>query len=316
MSKIFFSYSHKDDAIRNELEKHLSILKRQNLIETWHDRRILAGQDLEKEIDQNLMDSDLILFLVSPDFLASDYCYSKEMQKTLERQKKGLCWVIPIILDHCDWHHTPLKNLRACPHDGKPVSEYPNQNKAFNEIVQDIRNVIEMINKTKNIRSTQEGATEYPESKQEPIVVDNIRSSNLRIKKKFSDYEKDTFKKNTFEYIAKYFHNSLDELYKRNSDIKYMFDKENNKFYVTIYRSGSEIAGCLIVNRVGSDSWGGITFSYNKNDNSINSSLNIEDDGYDLFLVASWSMTGEMEKLSEKGAAEYFWSMLIEHLQS
>ena len=317
MVKVFFSYSHNDETDRNELEKHLAVLKRQGLIDTWYDRRILAGASLNQEIDQNLLESNLVLLLVSPDFLESDYCYSNEMQKALEMRSHSIAWVIPIILEHCDWKNTPLKNLLACPQDGKPVSDYPNPNKAYNEIVQDIRGVIDEISeklpKTKKAASKESSIT--PVSKSKPVVVDNIRSSNLRVKRKFTDYEKDTFKQNAFEYIAKYFNNSLEELKQRNPDIKYIFDKEANRFYATIYRSGSEIASCLIINRVGSVSWGGITYSHNKNDSGINSSLNVEDDGYSLFLVPMLGMTGNEEKLSEKGAADYYWSMLIERLQ-
>jgi hypothetical protein len=108
---VFFAYSHNDETYRNELEKHLSVLKRQGFIETWHDRRIVAGDGLENEIDQNLVDSNLVLLLISPDFLASDYCYSKEMKKALKMRSEGVAWVIPIILEHCDWKNTPLKEL-------------------------------------------------------------------------------------------------------------------------------------------------------------------------------------------------------------
>jgi hypothetical protein len=317
MVKVFFSYSHNDETDRNELEKHLAVLKREGLIETWHDRRILAGDDLGNEVDQNLTESNLVLLLVSPDFLASDYCYSQEMQKALKMKSEGVAKVIPIILEHCDWKNTPLKDLLACPQDGKPVSDYPNPNKAFNEITTEIRRVIAEIlvkqNKTTKPRLKDNVVTS--ESKSKPVVVDNIRSGNLRIKKIFTDYEKDTFKKDAFEYIAKYFNNSLEELKGRNPDINYKIDIESNRFYATIYRSGNEIASCLIVNRVESNFLGGITYSHDKNANSINSSLNVEDDGYSLFLIPVLSMTGNKEKLSKKGASEYYWSMLIERLQ-
>jgi len=317
MIKVFFSYSHHDETDRNELEKHLTVLKRQGFIETWYDRRILAGSSLSQEIDQNLLESNLVLLLVSPDFLESDYCYSNEMQKALEMRRQCSAWIIPIILEHCDWKNTPLKDLLVCPQDGKPVSDYPNPNKAYTEVVQEIRRVIGEISEKQpeSQKYTSKEGYMTSESKSKPVVVDNIRSGNLRVKRKFTDYEKDTFKRKTFEYIAKYFRNSLEEIKQRNPDIKYMFDKEANKFYSTIYRSGSEIASCLIINRVGSDSWGGITFSYNKDDSGINSSLNVEDDGYSLFLIPMLGMTGNEGKLSEKGAAEFYWSMLMERLQ-
>jgi hypothetical protein len=317
MIKVFFAYSHNDETDRNELEKHLAVLKREGLIKTWHDRRVLAGTGLDNEIDQNLTESNLVLLLVSPDFLASDYCYSKEMQKAFKMRRDGIAWIIPVILEHCDWKNTPLRDLCACPKDGKPVSDYPNPNKAYNEITEEIRRVINEISghKTKSTNQISQDDSPTDKSRSKAIVIDNVRSGNLAIKKKFTDYEKDTFKKDTFEYIAKYFHNSLEEIKARSPDIDYTFEKEANKFYATIYRSGSEIAGCLIINRVGNDSWGGITYSVNKSEHSINSSLNVEDDGYILFLTSMYSMLGNKEKLSKKGAAEFYWSTFIDVLQ-
>ena len=94
MVKVFFSYSHDDETARNELEKHLAVLKRQGSIETWYDRRILAGADLDNEIDKKLTESNLVLLLVSPDFLASDYCYSVEMEKAFEMKNQGVAWIV------------------------------------------------------------------------------------------------------------------------------------------------------------------------------------------------------------------------------
>ena len=94
-----------------------------------------------------------------------------------------------------------------------------------------------------------------------------------------------------------------------------MFDKEANKFYGIIYRSGNEIASCLVANRIGDDSWGGITYSDNKNNSGINSSLTVDNDGFSLFLTPMFNMGGGEKQLSKKGAAEFYWSMLIESLQ-
>lgn len=85
MSTLFFSYSHRDETLRDALEVHLSMLKCQGVITTWHDRRIGAGREFDQEISQHLEEADVILLLVSPDFLASDYCYEKEMARAMER---------------------------------------------------------------------------------------------------------------------------------------------------------------------------------------------------------------------------------------
>src|SRR5438874_295420 len=93
--KLFYCYAHEDKTLRNELEIHLSWLKRRYQLTNWHDREILPGEEWEQAIDKNLNTAHLILLLVSPDFMASDYCYGKEMQRALERYKEGTCSVIP-----------------------------------------------------------------------------------------------------------------------------------------------------------------------------------------------------------------------------
>src|SRR5436305_14218404 len=95
---VFISYAHEDELLRQQLDTHLSLLRRQELISDWHDRQILAGDDWRRDIDQHLETASIILLLISPDFLASDYCYEIEMQRALERHKLGEARVIPIIL--------------------------------------------------------------------------------------------------------------------------------------------------------------------------------------------------------------------------
>jgi hypothetical protein len=98
MAKLFFSYSHKDEELRDELEIHLSTIKRQGVIKTWHDRRIGGGNEFRKSIDENLEQSEIILLLVSPYFIASDYCYDVEMQRAIQKHENGTAKVIPVIL--------------------------------------------------------------------------------------------------------------------------------------------------------------------------------------------------------------------------
>jgi hypothetical protein len=131
MATLFFSYSHRDEALRDQLETHLSMLKRQGFIETWHDRRITAGEVFGNAISANLERADIVLLLVSPDFLASDYCYKKEMTRALERHDAAECRVIPVILRPCDWHDAPFGRLLAAPKDGKPITQCPMSTKRF-----------------------------------------------------------------------------------------------------------------------------------------------------------------------------------------
>jgi internalin A len=95
---LFYSYAHKDESLRNELETHLKLLQRQGRIESWHDRDIEAGDEWKRKIDDNLERADIILLLVSADFIASEYCYEKEMTRAIERHEKNEARVIPVIV--------------------------------------------------------------------------------------------------------------------------------------------------------------------------------------------------------------------------
>ncbi|MEH2242289.1 toll/interleukin-1 receptor domain-containing protein [Nostoc sp.] len=101
--KLFFSYSHKDKALRDELAKHLSTLRRQGVISSWHDHKILPGEEWDHQINDNLNTADIILLLVSSDFIASDYCWDIEVNKAIERHNAKEARVIPVILGSVDW---------------------------------------------------------------------------------------------------------------------------------------------------------------------------------------------------------------------
>lgn len=97
-ASVFFSYSHDDETYRDQLEKHMALLKRQGFIEAWHDRRINVGEHIDESINQALERADVILILVSSSFLASDYCYSREMLRAIERHKEKVASVVPVIV--------------------------------------------------------------------------------------------------------------------------------------------------------------------------------------------------------------------------
>jgi len=119
---IFFCYAREDEALLNMLKSHLRQLQREGLIAVWHDRDIRAGDEWEHEIDEHLNAAQIILLLVSPDFMNSDYCYGTEMKRALERHERGEAKVIPVILRPVYWHGKPLGKLQALPTDGKPVT--------------------------------------------------------------------------------------------------------------------------------------------------------------------------------------------------
>jgi hypothetical protein len=137
--EVFFSYSHRDERLRDELAKHLSLLKRQGIITEWNDREIGAGTQWEDEIDKHLNLAQIVLLLVSADFIASDYCYGEEMMRAMERHKNGEARVIPIILRASDWQSSPFGKLQALPRDAKPVTSWTNRDEAFASIAEGIR---------------------------------------------------------------------------------------------------------------------------------------------------------------------------------
>src|SRR4030095_168838 len=139
MSALFFSYSHKDEELRNNLETHLAMLVREGAIETWHDRAIPVGDEIDKSVDENLERAEVILLLVSADFLASPYCYEKEMRRAMQRHEEGSARVIPVILRPCDWKTAPFGKLLAAPTDAKPITTWTDRDTAFLDVVRHIR---------------------------------------------------------------------------------------------------------------------------------------------------------------------------------
>jgi hypothetical protein len=139
--EIFYSYSHKDEDLRNELAAHLSLLARSGLIIAWHDRKIGAGEEWSKEIDAHIQSAHIILLLISPDFLASEYCYGVEMKAALERHAREHAIVIPIILRAADWSGAPFAHLQALPRDAKAITLWANRDQAFAEVAGSLREI-------------------------------------------------------------------------------------------------------------------------------------------------------------------------------
>jgi tetratricopeptide (TPR) repeat protein len=156
---IFYSYAREDEALCQTLEKHLILLEREGLIEPWHDRDIQAGTEWKQEIDEHLNTADLILLLISPDFLASDYCYEYEMQRAIERHQRGQARVIPVILRPCSWRSAPFGALQALPRDGRAIIQWDNQDAAFLDVEQNLRAQIEQLYGTRHPPVSSSAAT-------------------------------------------------------------------------------------------------------------------------------------------------------------
>lgn len=137
--KVFISYSHKDEAHKDSLEEHLSMLKRNHVIDAWHDRKIIPGQDWSKEISENLEKSELILFLLSPSFLSSEYCFNVEMKRAIEMHHEGKAQLIPIVVRACDWSTAELSGIQAVPKDAKPITSWDNTDEAWLDAINGIK---------------------------------------------------------------------------------------------------------------------------------------------------------------------------------
>lgn len=316
MAKLFFSYSHKDENLRNELETHLALLKRQGVISSWHDRRIIAGSDFDKNISFELESSQIILLLVSAHFLASDYCYEKEMTRAIEKHEDKSAIVIPVILHPCDWHSAPFGRLKATPTDGKAVSMFANQHEAFAIVAKDVRDAAKIIPTSHSTKKIEHYCV-----RPQPDISPKARSSNLRIKRKFDDHERDEFLENSYEYIVRYFEGSLLELPERNPQIKTRFKRlSETSFSAFIYDSGERVAECSVYYGSGIFGSPGIAYS-NSGDaprNSLNESLSVVDDGFTLQLKPFGMQIFDNhrnESLSQQGAAEYYWRLFIKRLQ-
>ncbi|MHB8714073.1 MAG: hypothetical protein ACYC9T_17395, partial [Trichloromonadaceae bacterium] len=260
--------------------------------------------------------------LVSSDFLSSDYCYDIEMKRAMERHSAEEARVIPVILRPCDWHDAPFGKLLATPPDGKPVTRFPTLDDAFVMVVADIKQALRQMGQAKAPLAV----AAMTEAQPTFGGIATPRSSNLRIKKEFSDRELDNFLAESYEFIANFFEESLQELERRNPDIETDFRRiDANHFTIRVYRKGKQECSCKIWLGGRRGFVGGIAYRGNGglhdylDDNSYNEAINVENDGYALFLkplgMANMGRGGE-ETLTQEGAAEYFWGLFIAALQA
>ena len=141
--EVFISYSHKDSSFLSELENHLIDLKKLNLISTWNDKDISPGTEWKQQIMDRLNSAQIILLLVSSDFMASDFCYSVEMERAMQRHDVNQARVIPIIVRPVHWKGAPFSKVQALPTGGKAVTSWPTHDDAFLDITEGIQRAIE-----------------------------------------------------------------------------------------------------------------------------------------------------------------------------
>lgn len=148
--ELFISYAREDEAFRREFGKHLSVLLRQKLITDWHDRKIVAGQEWSREIDARLESASVIVLLVSPDFVHSEYCWEIELSRALERHRSNEAIVVPVFIRPVYSEGAPFAGLQALPTDAKPVSTWKDHDEAWLDVVRGIRTTIERFRASKS----------------------------------------------------------------------------------------------------------------------------------------------------------------------
>ncbi len=274
----FISYSHADEKALDRLHKHLAMLQRAGDLNAWSDHKLLAGAKIGSEISAALEKSGLFLALVSPDYLASNYCYEKEFQHALKLSEAGKIRIVPIVLEPCDWQASPLSQFMALPKDGKPIAEWTNQNNAFLDVVTGLRRMLSS-----------------PPAEPERLVTTPTR--RLRVKQDFDAIQRAEFADDAFEAIKAYFQASCSELNDvGDTNLKAKFEPMNdNAFTCTVVNRGKRSGGeahITVRNSKQSAHFGDLSYVFERHatNNTSNGSVRVEADDYALYLVMDSSL--------------------------
>jgi len=212
MKKVFISYSHKDEELKNQFVTHLSGLTNRKLIEIWDDRQILIGEEWDEKIKTMLFESDIVIFLLSSDFLASIYINEFEIKKTIQRHNDKEVYLAPIFLRPCDFESSLLSTFQCIPRDAKFITKWDNIDSAFLEVVNELKKIIQEFKQVKK---------EIIESKKDNNIESEIYKSSQLL---------DVIKTND-ESIEKAGGVSIDKimevLNQETNDLKYCTTKED-----------------------------------------------------------------------------------------
>lgn len=280
------------------------MLRRDGLISAWYDREIRPGSVIDDEVGAQLERCDLFLALVSPDFLASNYCFEREMGRAIERHEAGEMRIVPIIVEPCDWKSSPLVRFKAVPRDGKPITEWTNQNNALLDVVTELRRLSDV---------EQQVAADASEASSAEA------SRKYRVKRNFDQLDKADFRREAFGVIKDYFEASIREL-DAIEGIKARFEVIDATSFgcMVLNRHYRDEAACITVHSgSGQYSLGDVYYSFADHApaNTANGSFGVDADEYDLYLKDSgFGLRQEPDrKLSADQAAELLWTEFLEH---
>jgi hypothetical protein len=317
MATAFISYSHRDEAFRQELETHLAPLRRQGLLDQWHDRKMTAGDALDDTISAHLEQADLILMLISADFVASDYCYAKEMARAIERHEAGQARAISIVCRPCDFHDLPFARFVLLPTDAKPVSTWVDRDSAWLDVVRGIRKALEPQQLVPQQRSSVVPATASGPS----VLTRSSARPNLLLPRKFSDLDKHDFLVQAFEDMFGVFKENGVALEEDNPGVTFRQQRiDAQAFSFRIFSAGKEVAAGSLYH--GGGSFGRNQICYNSNPdaprNSMNKWFTVEATEQALALAAGgMGYGGERDALHDPAtAANDLWHDIIEQARS
>jgi hypothetical protein len=306
--KIFVSYSHRDDGTLERLKAHLSPLRRTGRIETWYDREIRAGGEIDGEISKELEACDIVFLMISPDFLNSDYCMDTEMTRAMERHDEGTARVIPIIVEDCYWKSTPFKTLKALPKDGKPISNWTNENTAFLNIVEEIARILDDTDRMPLSAKIETVEAVYP----------NAQPRKYRVQRQFDEIDRNDFRDQAFEEIRGYFQEAVAELDALEELRGRFAARSDKKFSCTVVnrsRMQGSTANITVRCSTGKYAFGHISYVFEEDagDNTSNGGFNVENDEYEMFLTATMNfMRGnEKDRMTPHQAAENLWTEFL-----
>lgn len=190
--KMFLSYARKDQALKDELLAHLALMKRLKLVDVWHDRDISAGSDREDAINGQLDQADIVLLLVSSDFMNSEYSWSKEIKRSLERHDRLEAIVVPVIVRPVQWHIAPFGRLQALPEDARPITDWPNHDSGWLSVTKGLITLTESLIASRD---------PDPNSTSGHAVVEKMVPSRPPASPKAGDLVRDDASQNVFCYI-------------------------------------------------------------------------------------------------------------------
>jgi WD40 repeat protein len=178
--EVFFSYSRKDKELRDELDTHLALLKRRG-VTTWHDCQIVAGSEWEEEINRRIKTADIVLLLISSDFIASNYCYEKELPDILQRHEAREAYVIPVLLRSVSsgWKQLPFAKLQICPSGGLPVTQWKDRDAAFADVAESIEEAVNKLLEKRDQERQEQAKARWRQEEEQQQEAEIVKAGKL-----------------------------------------------------------------------------------------------------------------------------------------